>query len=86
MDLIDGAVRRREFELRVGEDWIGRVVGFAGLEVEEAIASFVLTGEPGQKTEETSDKAELLHGRVQHRTDNIESRVVEDLSSPCGKC
>ena len=40
MNLVDGAVRRRQLELRVGEDWIGRVVGFAGLEIEEAIAGF----------------------------------------------
>ncbi len=40
VNLVAGAVRRRQLELRVGENRIGRVVGFAGLEIEEAIAGF----------------------------------------------
>ena len=52
---IDRAIRRGERELHGGNGRVGRVVGFAGLEVEEAIAGFVLTGDPSQKSEETSE-------------------------------
>jgi hypothetical protein len=53
--LVRRAVRRGEGELRFRQDRIGRVIGFAGLKIEEMIAGFVLTGDPSQKSEETSE-------------------------------